>query len=163
MITIIQATTAHAKGIHAVEQESFSDPWSLHSIENEINREDNICLVAIENSMVVGYVSMRCIFEEGHINNIAVVKAYRRLGVGSLLFETLVTKAKRCSVTALTLEVRVSNHAAISLYEKYGFKVEGYRKNYYEFPTEDAAIMWSNLNIYNLSKPPQGCEHKEHA
>jgi len=155
MIKITPATLAHAESIHAIELMSFADPWSITSIENEITAKHSICLVAIDNDAVVGHISVRHIINEGHINNIAVAKSHRRHGIASLILTALVKEAERREMIGLTLEVRVSNHAAISLYKKFGFETEGHRKNYYSSPTEDAAIMWKILN------PPQGCEYKE--
>jgi len=135
---VTKAQPEHVLQIHAIEVESFSDPWSIISINYEI--ENSIFLVAIDAKKVIGYVSMRKILDEGHINNIAVTKAYRSRGVGSMLISELINLKR--SITALTLEVRVSNQAAINLYQKHGFKIEGYRKDYYRDPIEDAAIMW---------------------
>jgi len=151
MIKILPATIEHAKGIHTIELESFADPWSISSIEHEITYTHSICLVAMENALIVGHVSMRQIINEGHINNVAVLKAYRQQGVASLILNELIKEAIHNEMIGLTLEVRVSNHAAIALYQKFGFVTEGYRKNYYSMPTEDAAIMWKTL-------PPQGCD-----
>jgi len=145
MITIIPANSDHAGAIHTIETASFSDPWSIASISAEIARPNSVFLIAISENIVVGYVSMRHIIDEGHISNIAVTKAYRQKGVGSLLIDALIKESKRHGITGLTLEVRVSNHAALHLYKKHEFAIEGYRKNYYTLPTEDAAIMWLNI------------------
>ena len=141
MTSIAPAQNNHASQIHKLETESFSDPWSVNSIVYEI--EHSLFLVAcnLEGS-VIGYISMRHIVDEGHINNIAVSKVYRKLGVGSQLMESLLHKSAQLNITAITLEVRASNKNAISLYQKYGFTAEGYRKSYYQNPVEDAAIMW---------------------
>ena len=149
MITVIPAVLDHAEAIHAIEIESFADPWSINAIAYEVNQEHSICLVAVtENGAAVGHVSMRHIINEGHISNIAVSKAYRRQGIGALLLQALITEATKRNMIGLTLEVRVSNQAALSLYKKYGFAIEGYRKNYYASPSEDAAIMWKKLKEY---------------
>jgi len=145
-VTITPTTLNHAEGIHALELESFTDPWSVKSIEDEITNKHSICFVAVTNT-VIGHVSMRHIINEGHINNIAVSKAYRCKGIGSLLLDALVKEAITREMIGLTLEVRVSNQAALFLYQKYGFVIEGYRKNYYSLPSEDAAIMWKNFNL----------------
>jgi len=147
MIIISQAELHHSTEIYNIECESFADPWSPESIEDELSNEDSVCLVAIEDKNVVGYVSMRHIIDEGHINNIAVAKDYRNRGIASLLMETLLKESDRRKIVGTTLEVRVSNHAAISLYDKYGFIIEGYRKYYYSSPTEDAAIMWRRRSL----------------
>ena len=147
MIYISQSELHHSAEIYNIECESFADPWSQESIEDEILNKDSICLVAIENENVVGYVSMRHIIDEGHINNIAVAAESRNRGIASLLMETLLKEADRRNIVGTTLEVRVSNHAAISLYDKHGFVIEGYRKYYYSSPTEDAAIMWRRRSL----------------
>jgi ribosomal-protein-alanine N-acetyltransferase len=82
------------------------------------------------------------VVNEGHINNIAVDEPYRRLGVGSLLMDKLFELAHEKEMIGLTLEVRIGNRAAMGLYHKYGFKVDGIRKNYYADTKEDAAVMW---------------------
>ena len=142
MIKIHPTTLTHAEAIHAIEVDTFADPWSVNSIKSEITAKHSICLVAIADDVVTGHVSMRHIINEGHINNIAVAQQYRRQGIASLILDALITEAIAREMIGITLEVRINNHAAISLYEKHGFVVEGYRKNYYSHPTEDAAIMW---------------------
>jgi len=133
--------------MHEVEVECFAEPWSLSALENELSYTTSICLAALdENDNVVGYVSMRHIINEGHISNIAVTEKHRRQGVGALLLTTLTDEAIKREMIGLTLEVRQSNHAAIALYEKFGFKTEGHRKNYYSYPTEDAVIMWHKIS-----------------
>jgi len=146
MPKILKTTLEHALGIHDIEVESFSDPWSIESIKHEITSPNSVCFVAVLENKTIGHVSMRHIIDEGHINNIAVSKSNRQNGVGSLLLGALIKEAINRQITALTLEVRASNTAAISLYQKYGFEIYGYRKNYYTLPTEDAAIMWKKLD-----------------
>jgi len=147
MFTVTNANVTHAEEIHAIELTSFSDPWSTTSISEEIERKHSVCLVAMdENGNIVGHVSMRHIINEGHISNIAVLPEHRRMGIAALLLSTLVEKAIGMDIIGLTLEVRVSNSPALSLYEKFGFVVEGYRKNYYSHPNEDAAIMWKHFD-----------------
>ena len=146
MITIIPATPAHAAGIHNIELASFSEPWSLDAIKYEITNKHSICFTAIKNEKVIGHASMRHVINEGYISNIAVLPPYRRQGTGALLLDALINEGVRREMIGITLEVRVSNSAAISLYEKHGFVTEGYRKNYYSSPSEDAAIMWKYLS-----------------
>ena len=148
MIRLVPTNLNHVDEIFAIEQESFVDPWSKSSIEYEITHEYSICMAAIdEGGNVLGYATMRHVINEGHINNIAVVKTNRRQGVGMLLLEGLINEARCRGMIGLTLEVRTSNQAAIKLYEKYGFAVEGIRKNYYFHPSEDALIMWKHLSL----------------
>lgn len=80
--------------------------------------------------------------DEGHITNVAVHPDYRQKNIGEGLLTVLIAATRDLGATCYTLEVRPSNHAAISLYKKLGFKECGFRKNYYEDNNEDALIMW---------------------
>jgi len=146
MITIAPMTPAHLNAVYAIECRSFSDPWPIEDILLEMQYEYAICLVALEGEEVAGYVTMRHLVNEGHICNIAVDEAYRKNGIGSALIEGLIGVAISREMAGITLEVRIGNRAAMALYHKYGFKVEGYRKGFYSYPTEDAAIMWKYLD-----------------
>jgi len=139
---VIQAFPFLADAIYAIECEAFSDPWTKDSILYEICDENAVFLAAITRNTVVGYASMRHILDEGHISNIAVSPEFKGQGAGSLLMEGLIKEARRLKITAMTLEVRESNKAAINLYKKYGFAQEGIRRGFYSYPNEDAIIMW---------------------
>ena len=145
MISVIPMTNAHINAVYDIESHSFSDPWPMEEIIFELNQAHSISLVAIMHDKVAGYVTMRHIVNEGHICNIAVHEDYRKSGVGSALVATLVKTAKFMEMIGITLEVRIGNRAAMALYHKFGFIVEGYRRDYYKDPKEDAAIMWRYL------------------
>ena len=149
MITILPATTDHVADIHAIERKTFSEPWSSCAISQEIENKHSICFSAWDtvNRTVVGYVTMRHIINEGHISNIAVSQKYQQQGIGTMLLTTLIRAAIDCEMIGLTLEVRVSNQAALALYRKHGFVEEGRRKNYYAYPNEDAIIMWKYITL----------------
>ena len=89
----------------------------------------------------VGYVSTWIVWEEAHITAIAVREAYRGRGMGELMLAGAIEIAMQEKSRVVTLEVRVSNSSAIALYQKYGFKKVGLRKNYYSDNREDADIM----------------------
>jgi ribosomal-protein-alanine N-acetyltransferase len=92
---------------------------------------------------LIGFAGMWLAFDEAHITTIGVDPAYRGRGLGELLFLCMVDEAIARGANWLTLEVRVSNLAAQTLYRKYGFTVHGTRKRYYSDNNEDAHIMWS--------------------
>jgi len=145
--TLHPLTEAHIEEVHAIEQDAFSQPWSREDLMTETCRENAISYVALDvSNHVAGYASMWHLINEGHINNIAVADKYRQQGVGTLLIEALIATAVSREMIGLTLEVRVGNRAAMALYHKFGFVVEGYRKNYYQHPNEDAVIMWKYLS-----------------
>jgi ribosomal-protein-alanine N-acetyltransferase len=85
------------------------------------------------------------VVNEGHITNVAVAPAHRNKHIASALLDAAIAEAEKLEMLGLTLEVRKSNTPALSLYKKFGFKLEGIRKEYYEDNREDALIMWKYL------------------
>ena len=145
-IEIVEACQEHINDIVVVENLSFKIPWTRQSIMEEfLENELAVYLCALAGGKAVGYVGMWHIIDEGHITNIAVHPEFRSCGVGSALMEALLEAAKALGITALTLEVRRSNHEAQALYSKYGFAEGGMRKAYYADNNEDALIMWRRL------------------
>ena len=145
MITIAPMDKNHIQAVHAIECQSFSDPWSHFEILHEMLREHTISIVALSGEEVTGYAMMRHIINEGHICNIAVHEDHRKKGIGHAIVRGLVAAAQARDMMGITLEVRIGNRAAMALYHRHGFKVEGYRRDFYKNPTEDAAIMWKYL------------------
>lgn len=129
----------------AIEQASFTVPWTRGMLEDELYNSHAWYRVIEADNKIAGYAGMWKILDEGHITNIAVHTDYRRRGLARSLILDLIDHAKSCAIHALTLEVRVSNTPAVSLYEAMGFTVEGRRKRYYPDNREDALIMWANL------------------
>jgi ribosomal-protein-alanine N-acetyltransferase len=132
-------------GVAALEELSFTSPWSKQALQEAWQNPNYIFAVAkTEKGQVVGYAGMLCVLDEGDILNVAVSPAFQRQGIGSRLMETLVAYAQERSIRAMTLEVRAGNQGAILLYEKMGFQKAGIRKGFYDLPKEDAVIMWKN-------------------
>ena len=95
----------------------------------------------VELRRVVGYAGLWLMVNEAHITTIAVAPDYQGHGVGELLLLALIDRAIQLGALCLTLEVRVSNHVAQSLYRKYTFRETGLRRRYYSDNGEDAHIM----------------------
>jgi ribosomal-protein-alanine N-acetyltransferase len=93
---------------------------------------------------LAGYAGLWLMVDEAHITTIAVRPQFRRRGFGELLLVALAEVAIDINARWLTLEVRVSNEIAQSLYRKYGFKSAGVRQRYYSDNHEDALIMWTD-------------------
>lgn len=94
-------------------------------------------------SRIVGFAGLWIMLDEAHITTIGITPEHRRRSLGELLFVALVDEAVQRGARWVTLEVRVSNEPAQALYRKYGFEVQGTRRNYYSDNAEDAYIMWS--------------------
>ena len=126
----------------AIEEETFSMPWSRKSFQDTISYYHTLFLVAELDGEIAGYCGCYQSLEEAEITNIAVRRQLRGHGIGKSLLMELMRLGKEQGAFAYTLEVRVSNQAAIHLYESLGFVSFGIRKNFYEKPREDAMIMW---------------------
>ena len=141
-------------GVIEIEKSVYGEHhWSKDSFLNEINNELARYYSALdENSHVAGYAGTWQILEEVHITNIAVSPIFQRNHIGEALLISLIEDCYKNKVKYITLEVRVSNKAAIGLYKKYGFKSFGTRKGYYQNNNEDALIMWTENIFYDKFK-----------
>ena len=124
-----------------LEKLCFSDPWSEAAFEYELTNPLSLWLVASDGDVVAGYVGSQTVMGEADMMNIAVLPAFRRQKIAENLVSQLVESLNEKEAKSLTLEVRVSNVPAISLYEKLGFTQVGRRPGYYRNPREDAYIL----------------------
>ena len=141
-ITYRRMTAEDVPFISKLEQETFSMPWSADSFLEMIDKEDARYYVAERDGQLLGGCGVLMIAGEGNITNVVVAPEARNQGIGTGMLKHLMEEGSRAGLTAYTLEVRVSNAAAIHVYEKLGFVSEGIRPGFYEKPTEDAAIFW---------------------
>ena len=141
---IVRVAREHLAAIAALEREVFSEPWSESALELLVGGEAYgfACLC---NGTLLGYGGVMLAVDEGQVTNIAVYPTARRRGVGQAILCAMIDEARAHSLVQLSLEARVSNTAAIGLYEKLGFSVAGRRKNFYRHPTEDALVMLKQL------------------
>ncbi|MFB2894464.1 ribosomal protein S18-alanine N-acetyltransferase [Aerosakkonemataceae cyanobacterium BLCC-F50] len=84
------------------------------------------------------------ILDEAHITIVAVSPEYQHQGLGQAMLLALLSRARQRGLERATLEVKASNQPAISLYEKFGFKLAGRRRGYYQDTGEDALVLWLN-------------------
>lgn len=131
------------EGILAVDAATFERPWTREMYEWEATHSDVARFyVARHAGRVVAYCAGWVIFDELHINNLAVVPSWRRRGVASTLLAFVLRDAAGEGAVRATLEVRRSNEPARRLYERFGFGYAGVRKDYYREPVEDALVLW---------------------
>jgi ribosomal-protein-alanine N-acetyltransferase len=124
----------------AIERRSFPTPWSLAMFVLELSKPSGICLAATAGDELLGYLVCSRYDRVWHLMNVAVAPERRRGGVASRLISQLVEEGG--GALPFTLEVRVSNRAAIAMYERLGFRSAGVRPRYYQDNGEDALIMW---------------------
>lgn len=126
----------------AIEITAFPTPWSKSAFLSHLDHpEFAYYVVALMDEVVVGYSGLFFGGGYGQITNVAVHADYRRQGVASRLLLQMLSHAVDIGLTALSLEVRVSNVSAQRLYERFGFRSVGVRKNYYVEIGEDAYVM----------------------
>ena len=141
-VRIVPMTADHLDEVAELERVCFSVPWSRNMLKEELDNALSALLVALDDDgRVVGYAGVQVILDEGYITNVAVRPDCRRRGVAAQLLKVFLDFAQGNKLAFLTLEVRESNHAAIILYGRHGFRSVGRRRNYYEHPREDAIIM----------------------
>lgn len=137
---ILSMDASHICAVTAIEKVCFSTPWSRKSLEEQLLNPLSHFLVAVDEE-VKGYIGVQEIAGEGYITNIAVLPGYRRKGIAQALLSKAMTAARERECSFITLEVRVSNTAAIALYTKNGFNIVGERRDFYTKPVENAYIM----------------------
>jgi ribosomal-protein-alanine N-acetyltransferase len=145
---------ADVEAVVKIEETAYGEHhWSGESFYNELSNDLAHYHCAVdENDELLAYSGFWQILEEAHITTIAVASEHRGKHIGEALLINIINRCYESKVKYITLEVRVSNTAAIKLYEKYDFKSLGTRKGYYQNNNEDALIMWTENIFYDKFK-----------
>jgi ribosomal-protein-alanine N-acetyltransferase len=142
IVELTRLRRRHLRKVLAIEARVYPRPWSMSLFLSELaQKSTRTYLVARHDGDVIGYAGMMFTGKEAHVTNIAVDPDFHGRKVGSRLLLTLVTEALARGADNISLEVRVSNGAAQSMYRKFGFNVAGVRKGYYIETNEDALLM----------------------
>jgi ribosomal-protein-alanine N-acetyltransferase len=139
------ATAADLAAVETLQQKTFTNPWNAESIRWELENTDVARLYLLQDGegRTIAYCACWLVFDELHLNSLAVDPECRRRGVARHLLRHVMGDASAAGARAATLEVRASNAPARLLYEAMAFKVEGLRRDYYREPREDALILWN--------------------
>ena len=161
-LEIRRLTYADLPQVIALERRAFPTPWSLAMFVLELSKPSGICLAAIRDDRLAAYLICSRYDRVWHIMNIAVDPDHRRQGLATALLNRLLERVGEDDAR-FTLEVRRSNGGAIVLYERFGFKVAGLRRRYYQDNGEDAFVMWrtpatleGRLDDVPNAQPPLG-------
>ncbi len=150
-LTIRPLGYADLPQVIGIERRAFPTPWSLGMFVLELSKASGVCLAAVSKGRLVGYLICARYADVWHLMNIAVDPPSRRQGVATALLEEMFERAGNDA--SYTLEVRPSNAAAITLYERYGFRSAGTRRRYYHDTGEDAVIMWRTAQEASTPSP----------
>lgn len=143
-ISIHPMTPADLDGVMEVERLSYLTPWSRDAFLSEILQAYTIYLIARDGDRIAAFAGMHVVWEDAHVTNIAVHPLYRGRGLGERMMRELIERARQRGSLRMTLEVRISNVTAQTLYRKLGFITApgAIRKGYYTDTNEDAIVMW---------------------
>lgn len=142
-ITFRKMTPDDADAVAEIEIRTFAMPWKRDDFWQEAQNKFTEYIVGEVENKIVAYAGAWIFDRQADITNVAVDENYRGLGFGRKLFAELIRLLQNRGITAVTLEVRPSNTAAIKLYESFGLRSVGRRKKYYTDNDEDALIMWN--------------------
>lgn len=131
----------HLDAVLEIEKTVFSNPWQRNDFRNAMSRSGSLCLVPLVNGGMIGYSVGFFVSDMFHLADFAIHPDYQNRGIGRLFLKRLLDLVKERAAGVVSLEVRVSNLSAISLYRKAGFQTVAIRKGYYSRPREDAFIM----------------------
>ncbi len=140
-ITLDRMTLDQVPQVYALERLCFTAPWDAAAYYGELRNPSAYYIVAHQGELVVGYGGMWVIEENAHVVTVAVRPETRRQGLGRRLMEALIAEARRRGALEMTLEVRVNNLPAQTLYRNMDFRVVGRRRDYYPDNGEDALVM----------------------
>ena len=140
-IDVRRLTYADLPQVVAIERRAFPTPWSLAMFVLELSKPSGICLAAFVEGALTGYLVCSRYDTVWHIMNVAVDPGRRRMGIATTLLMRLFERVDDPDAH-YTLEVRRSNHGAMELYDRYGFRAAGVRRRYYQDNGEDAVVMW---------------------
>ena len=141
-VEIHSLTLSDIDAVEAIELRAYPTPWSRSMFASELAKPTSICIGAFEGDELVGYMINSRYVDAWHVMNVAVDPDHQRRGIATALIRRLFELTSDGERRGYTLEVRVSNAGAISLYRTLGFEARGIRRGYYTDNREDALIMW---------------------
>jgi len=134
-----RATPADVDAVHRLEEECFPAPWRREFFVSEVSAEGRFNLVAKRGEAIIGYLFAMWLFDEMHVNKIAVIESERRKGIADALMASCFAFARENGVRTISLEVRKSNRIAQDFYRHLDFTSSYVRPRYY--PDGEAAVV----------------------
>ena len=140
----------HVRAIRTIDKQVYTKPWSATMYHDELRQRDHrVYYVAHHNDRLAGYGGAMIVHDEGHITSVAVAPHAQGLGIATRLMVAIHRGCLSHNMSAMTLEVRISNQRAQDLYRRFGYAPAGVRAGYYGDNGEDALVMW----CHDLQEP----------
>jgi ribosomal-protein-alanine N-acetyltransferase len=160
VVVVSTFTDADVEVAYRIFTKGRVSPWSLSAFEK--SAMNGISLLAKEKNIVIGHIILTSVLDELTVEDITVDSVYRRQGTGRKLMQAAFESANKMQQSAVYLEVRCSNQAAIKLYSSMDFDIVGERKNYYD--TTETSVTLSNPEYGVISKQaPKQSASRENA
>ncbi|HYC62549.1 MAG TPA: ribosomal protein S18-alanine N-acetyltransferase [Thermoanaerobaculia bacterium] len=138
-LQISEATLGDIDAVHCIEEASFPAPWRREFFASEVTADHRFNIVTRKGGVVIGYLFGMWIFDEMHVNKIAVDAKHRRQGIADRMMERCFDFARANGISTISLEVRQSNRASQEFYRSLSFETSYIRKRYY--PDGEAAVV----------------------
>ena len=125
-----------------IEQQSYEFPWT-EGIFRDCLAGTYLCTLYVKEERILAYTVSQFVVDECHLLNLCVRQEERKRGLGKKMIQFLLNQARRRGMQSIFLEARISNTAALHLYETLGFNEIGLRESYYPAPAgrEDALVL----------------------
>jgi len=126
------AALEDASALAVVHAHGFDNPWPAEEIATLLTGPGGFGVIAEADGAVAGFLLARVVAGEAEVLTVVVSPERRRLGVGAALVEAVAGVAAAAGAEAVFLEAAVDNVAALTLYERAGFREAGVRRGYYK-------------------------------
>ena len=132
--------------VKSLDKLAFPNPWPDNAFRYEFEQNTNARLWVgeleqAEEKVIIAFAVIWIIVDEAHIGTFAVHPQFQQHGIGTKFLVYVFQQLINENINRIFLEVRKSNEAAIHLYQKFGFAIDGERKNYYRDNRETAILM----------------------
>ena len=117
--------------IKDILEKDFDDFWNYNIFKSELKNQNSIYFIAKQSNEIIGFVGILLILDTAEITNIVVKKSFRGNGISKILMNHIINYCQEKNIVKINLEVNSKNESAINLYQSFGFKEVGLRKNYY--------------------------------
>ncbi len=134
------------EAVAAIEADVYVFPWTSGNFRDSLLSAYE-CWACWTGNELIGYAVVMTALEEAHLLNFAVASRWQRRGIGGEFLQFLIDRARASKREMLYLEVRPSNVAGVRLYERFGFKQLGVRRDYYPAMTGREDALFLGLNI----------------
>lgn len=112
-------------------QQGWQGAWTQKQLTDHISHNSQNYALVDNQHKVCAFVLFQCVLNEATLLLVMVEDEHRRKGLAKSLLKQAFECLQKLEVEKIYLELRKSNQAALSLYERLGFCLDGVRKNYY--------------------------------